>query len=362
MNSTDRPTRSKERDDLEQAIAVLEEKRSLLGDEIVDIAIASMREKLADLGVGSRASHEPQQRKLVTVLFADVSGFTAMAERMDHEIVNSVINSLWSRVDKAIQDHGGRIDKHIGDAVMALFGTPTVREDDPERAIRAALQIQTEVQEWKNEFSDSKYSQQSQSQNIHLRIGINTGPALLGRVGTIGEFTAIGNTVNLANRLENAAPIGGILISHDTYQHVRGVFEVTVLEPIQVKGKSERIQVYTVHGIKPRAFRVATRGVEGIETRTVGREEELAKMHAAFRQLVERHELHLINIVAEAGTGKSRLLYEFTRWLELQAQPMHLFKGRATQEIAQIPYALLRDILSFSFGIQDNDSAAVARQ
>ncbi|HZJ24112.1 MAG TPA: adenylate/guanylate cyclase domain-containing protein, partial [Anaerolineales bacterium] len=108
MNSIGRPTRSKERDDLEQAIAALEEKRSLLGDEIVDIAIASMREKLAGLGAGSRASHEPQQRKLVTVLFADVSGFTTMAERMDHEMVSTVINSLWSRVDKAIHDHSGR--------------------------------------------------------------------------------------------------------------------------------------------------------------------------------------------------------------------------------------------------------------
>jgi predicted ATPase/class 3 adenylate cyclase len=281
---------------------------------------------------------------------------------MDHEIVNTVINSLWSRVDKAIQDHGGRIDKHIGDAVMGLFGTPTAREDDAERAIRAALQIQTEVQKWKQEFNDSIANQPTQSQDLHLRIGINTGPALLGTVGTIGEYTAIGNTVNVSSRLQAAAPIDGILISHDTYQHVRGVFEVTVLDPIQVKGKSEPIQVYTVNSIKPRAFRVATRGVEGIETRTIGREEELAKMQTAFQQVIEQRKLHLINIVAEAGKGKSRLLYEFTKWLDAQTHPLHLFKGRATQEIAQIPYALLRDIFSFSFGIQDNDSAAVARQ
>src|SRR6185503_9855829 len=108
MNSLDKPTHLKERDELEQAIAALEEKRSLLGAEIVDIAI------------------------------------TAMAERMDHELVSTVINSLWSRVDKAIHDHGGRIDKHIGDAVMALFGTPTAREDDPQRSIQAAMQIQAE--------------------------------------------------------------------------------------------------------------------------------------------------------------------------------------------------------------------------
>jgi len=362
MNFEDKTSPSKKRKNIERAIDTLEAQRSILGDQIVDIAQEAMREKLARLDAETRLSHEPQERKLITVLFADVSGFTAMAEAMDHEIVSSVINSLWSRVDKAIRDHGGRIDKHIGDAVMALFGTPTAREDDPERAIRSALQIQAEVQKWKKEFDNSISSQQSQTKNIQLRIGINTGPALLGTVGTIGEYTAIGDTVNLANRLENAAPAGGILISHDVYQHVRGIFDATVLDPITVKGKKEPIQVYTINGVKPRSFRVTTRGVEGIETRTIGREEELAKMKSAFENTVNQGRIHLINIVAEAGTGKSRLLYEFARWLDMQEHPLHLFRGRATQEMAQIPYALIRDIFSSTFAIQDNDRATAARQ
>jgi predicted ATPase len=245
---------------------------------------------------------------------------------------------------------------------MALFGTPTAREDDPQRAIRAALQIQTEVQEWTWELGKMLSAQGQQPHKIHLRIGINTGPALLGTVGTIGEYTAIGDTVNLANRLEQAAPPGGILISYDTYKHVRGVFDVTVLKPITVKGKSEPIQVYTVNSVRPRAFHTPTRGVEGIETRTIGREEELAKMQSSFERVVKNRQLYLINVVAEAGTGKSRLLYEFGRWLDSQPYSIQLFKGRATQEMAQIPYALLRDIFSSSFGIQDHDSAAVARQ
>src|SRR5215208_2652068 len=362
MNLEDKTNYSKELENLNRAIAALEEQRSTVGDQVVDSAQAAMREKLVHLQEKTRESHELQERKLVTVLFADVSGFTAMAEAMDHEVVGTVINSLWSRVDRAIQAHGGRIDKHIGDAVMALFGTPTAREDDPEQAIRAALQVQAEVQMWKQEFNTSASNRQPQSQGVQLRIGINTGPALLGTVGTIGEYTAIGNTVNLASRLEAAAPTDGILISQDTYQHVRGIFEITVLEPIQVKGKREPIQVYTINGLRPRAFRVSTRGVEGIETRTIGREEEMSKLQSAFQQVVEQRQLSLINIVAEAGTGKSRLLYEFTRWLDVQNQPMHLFKGRATQEISQIPFALLRDIFASSFGIQDNDSAAIARQ
>lgn len=359
MSSEDQVNLSGEEKDLEQAIQVLEKHRSLLGDEAVNAALVSMREKLTRL---KAERHQPQERKLITVLFADVSGFTAMAESMDHEIVNSVINSLWSRVDKAIQDHGGRIDKHIGDAVMALFGTPTAREDDPERAIRAALQIQNEVQKWKTEFASAGSPQRLQAQGIQLRIGINTGPVLLGTVGTIGEYTAIGNSVNVASRLEQAAPPGGILISYDTYQHVRGVFDVTALQPIIVKGKSEPIQIYIVNGARPRAFRVPTRGVEGIETRTIGREEELAKMQSALEQVMEKQQMHLINIVAEAGTGKSRLLYEFARWLDAQNHSLYLFRGRATQEMAKIPYALLRDIFSSSFGIQDHDNGTTARK
>src|SRR6266498_4317843 len=171
MNFEDRTSHSNEADDLHRAIEALDAQRSVLGDDVVDIAQRSMREKLARLNRGIRGADEPQELKLITVLFADVSGFTAMAESMDHEVVNMVINSLWSRVDKAIQDHGGRIDKHIGDAVMGLFGTPTAREDDAERAIRAALKIQAEVQKWKQEFDSTLSHGQPKSQNIQLRIG-----------------------------------------------------------------------------------------------------------------------------------------------------------------------------------------------
>jgi class 3 adenylate cyclase/tetratricopeptide (TPR) repeat protein len=360
MSAEENRNSSGEVRNLYHALEELEGQRAILGDQTVDLAQSAIHEKIARLAQETAAS-ERQVRKLITILFADVSGFTAMAEAMDHEIVTGMINSLWSRVDRAIQEHGGRIDKHIGDAVMALFGTPTAREDDPERAIRAALQMQAEIQKWKDEFKATP-STRDQPPNIQLRIGINTGPALLGTVGTIGEYTAIGNTVNLASRLESAAPAGGILISHDTFQHVRGIFETAALEPIRVKGQSKPIQVYTVSGIKPREFRIAARGVEGIETRMIGREQELARMQTTLEQAASRRQLHLIHIVAEAGTGKSRLLYEFVKWLSVQSHGLYVMKGRATLETAQTPYALLRDLFSSSFGIQDHDGAAVARQ
>jgi len=347
---------------LKQAIAALEAQRSALGDAVVDAALGPMREKLATLEGKSAQPQESQQRKQVTMLFADVSGFTKMSEQLDHEEVSGIINALWSRLDKTILDQDGFIDKHIGDAVMALFGTPTAREDDPERAIRAALAMQAEIKDLKATFGSSNPHLQPLVNNIQMRIGINTGPVLLGTIGSTGEYTAIGDAVNLASRLEHAAPVGGVLISQDTYQHVRGIFDVTPLDPIGVKGKSEPIQVFVVNARRPRSFKVTTRGVEGIETHTVGREIELEKMKAALNAMTESSQTHLVSIVAEAGTGKSRLLFEFMRWLEDQHFSLSLFKGRATQEMSKTPYALVRNILSTSFEIQDSDTAAVARK
>jgi len=349
-----------ELEQLEQTIAALEAQRATLGDDVVETALGPLREKLA--AVQAKQSPEAQQRKLVTVLFADVSGFTHMSEQLDHEEVSEIINALWSRLDKTILDLGGFIDKHIGDAVMALFGAPTAQEDDPERAIRAALGMQAEIKSWKAGFSEINPTLHGLVQNIKMRIGINTGPVLLGTVGTTGEYTAIGDAVNLASRLEHAAPVGGVLISQDTYQHVRGIFEVIPLDPIQVKGKSEPIQVYVVNARRPRSFRITSRGVEGIETRTIGREVELGKIQAALQTVMEASQVHLVSIVAEAGTGKSRLLYEFMKWLEEQHYSLRLFKGRATPEMMHTPYALLRNLLATSFEIQDSDTGSEARE
>jgi predicted ATPase/class 3 adenylate cyclase len=339
-----------ERTQLEQAIAALEGQRAILSDAVVNAALAPMREKLAALRAQQPTG---QERKLVTVLFADVSGFTAMSETMDPEEVSATMNALWARLDTAITAQGGTIDKHIGDAIMALFGAPTAHEDDPERAIRAALAMQAELHDFN--------SVERLTVPLRMRIGINTGIALLGEVGTTAEYTAMGDTVNLASRLEHAAPVGGILISHDTYRHVRGVFEVLSLDPISVKGKAEPVQVYVVRAAKPRAFRVSTRGVEGVETRTIGREAELRQLQLALFAARDGQP-QLVSVVAEAGVGKSRLLYEFNNWIDLLAEHTLLFRGRATQEMINLPYALIRNLLASRFEIQESDPAAVARE
>ncbi len=333
-----------DREQLEQAIAHMEAQRAALGDAAVDAAIAGLRQKLEAL----ESQPAEQQRKQATVLFADVSGFTAMSETMDAEEVADTMNALWERIDRAITDCGGLVDKHIGDAVMALWGTEEAREDDPERAVRGALAMQAELAAFRDE----------RKVQLAMRVGVNTGPVLLGGVGTTGEFTAMGDAVNLASRLEHAAPVGGILISHDTYRHVRGVFDVQQQEPLKVKGKVEPVQAYVVQQAKPRAFRMATRGVEGIETRMVGRDAELLTLQNAFHDVVEEAETRVVTIVGDAGVGKSRLLYEFENWIELLPGEIYYFKGRAAPELRTIPYGIIRDMFRYRFDILESDSAA----
>jgi len=331
---------------LQEALTHLERQRAILGDAVVEAAIAALRRQMAELA--AEVQPPEQQRKQATVLFADLSGFTALAETMDAEELTDLLNALWQALDSAIVAHGGSIDKHVGDAVMALWGTEQAREDDPARAVRAGLAMQRALQAFCQERGVS----------LSMRIGIHTGPVLLGRVGTTGEFTAMGDTVNLANRLEQAAPPGGVLISHNTCRQVQGLFEVRTLPPIQVKGKREPVQTYVVLESRPRAFRMATRGVEGIVTRMVGREAELGFLQDAFRQAVETASPRLVTVLGEAGVGKSRLLSEFEQWLEGQGEPIRQYRSRSTAEMQATPYSLWRDLFAYRFDIHESDTAS----
>lgn len=334
---------------LNQTITALEAQRSVLGDALVEAMLAPVRAKLAML----QAQTQPTagQRKHVTVLFADVFGFTALSETLDAEDVRDMLNAIWQQLDAAILAQGGKIDKHIGDGVMALWGAETAREDDPERAIKAALLMQAKL----SVFAET------QRNPLQMRIGLNTGPVLLGMVGSTNEYTAMGDTVNVASRLEQAAPIGGILIAHDIYRQVRGVFDVVPQPPLTVKGKAEPLQTYLVQRAKPRAFRMLTRGVEGVETRLVGRAAEMLQLQTAFMEVMEQHRLRTLTVTAEAGLGKSRLIQEFLHWAELAGKSFRLFSGRATPSTSETPYALLRDLLAFRFEIPESDTLPEAR-
>ena len=351
-------------DDLKKAIAAQEALRSTLGDAVVDAVLNVLQKQLAELE--AQLSPPTQQRKLVTVLFADVSGFTAMSEHLDAEDVTAIMNALWQRLDQAIIEQGGRIDKHIGDAIMALWGSEISSEDDAERALRAALKMQEEVAGFQVSSIPSRSDkgmalEEPIDVKLSVRIGINTGQVLLGQVGTTSEFTAMGDTVNTASRLEHAAPVGGILISHHTFQHISGIFDVQELEPLYVKGKSEALQVYLVQRLKPRRFRSSRRGIQGVYTQMVGREAEMQRLQDALLKTAEQGRAQVITVSADAGVGKSRLVHEFEQWVDLQPWDVFWFRGRAAPHMQRLPYALLRDVFTMRFQIQESDPLAVVQ-
>ena len=293
-----------------------------------------------------------EQRKQVTVLVADVSNLTTAWETLDPEEVQDRLMSLWTRLDQVIRGHGGTLDQRMGESALALWGAETAREDDAERAIRAALALSTELGAPYGEF---------RSVSPPLRIGLSTGLALVTMTSPTSP-TASGEPVTFARRLSQLAPDTAPLITHATYRHVRSIFDVQAVEPVRLSGRTEPLTVYRVTRAKPRAFHPATRGVEGVETRLIGREEELKRLQDAFAIVAEDRCLQMVTALGEAGVGKSRLLDEFEQWVEVNPQHVWYFKGRADERTQTLPYFLFRDLLSFRFEILDSDAAAVARQ
>jgi predicted ATPase/class 3 adenylate cyclase/predicted Ser/Thr protein kinase len=293
-----------------------------------------------------------EQRKQVTVLFADLAGLTSLPAMRDAEELSDATKALVEVIDGVASEYGGAVTKQIGDTVVALWGARAAHEDDPERAVRAALRMQQAAAD----FIAAQGGGQAQP---FLRIGVSTGLVLVSGGG--GELTATGEAVRLAQRLQQQSETGGVLISHDTYRHVRGVFDAPAPESLAFEGRGEPVEVYRVLRAKARAFRVRTRGVEGVETRMVGRQGELKHLTDALETASEDRELQIVTVVGEAGLGKSRLLYEFSNWQELLPELWYVFNGRAGESEVGLPYSLLRDVFSFRFEIQDSDSPEVAR-
>jgi predicted ATPase/class 3 adenylate cyclase len=324
-------------------------------------ALVRAAQRLMPTGLADRiratrgqVSHE---RRLVTILFSDVRGSTAMAEELDPEDVMEIMNGAFDYLIEPIYRHEGTLARLMGDAILAFFGAPIAHEDDPERAIRAGLEIVQGAERYAVQLE-----QERGLAGFTVRVGINTGLVVVGEVGSDlrVEYTAMGDAVNLAARMEQAAPEGSVLITHDTYRHVRGVFDVRPQEPLAVRGKRDPVRTYVVLRAKPRAFRIGTRGLEGVETRMVGRNAQLLTLQDFYKDAIEDGETHVVTIVGEAGVGKTRLLDEFLQWGELRPETFYYFKGRAASTTQSVPYSVWRDMLSYRFQIMESDSAAAA--
>ncbi len=298
-----------------------------------------------------------QERRIVTILFSDVKGSTAMAGDLDPEEWVEIMQGAFDLLIEPIYRYEGTVARLMGDAIVAFFGAPIAHEDDPERAIHAALDIISGAREYA-----TRLGQERGLVGFHVRVGINTGLVVAGEVGSDlrMEYTAMGDAVNVAARMEQNAPPGGVLITDDTYRHVRGVFDVSPQPPLMVKGKAEPLLTYLVERAKPRAFRSGRRGVQGVETRLVGRQAELLTLQNAYQDVIEDGETRVVTVVGEAGVGKSRLLHEFVDWAELRPEVWWYFRGRASALTRSVPYSLWRDLFAFRFEIRESDSRDTA--
>ena len=338
-----------DRQQLEAAIAVLEAQRNLVGDAVTNAALAPMRERLAGI-----QEHEQSLRQ-VTVLFMDVVGSTALSRHLDPEDIQTIIDGALQRLTTIVNDHQGRVLQYAGDSLLAVFGARDVREDDPERAVRCGLAIVREAQQIGAEVRTAW-----RDGDFNVRVGIHTGSVLLG--GGIDDASTIrGIAVNIAARMEQTAPVGGVRISHETRHHVRGKFDLTDEPPIGVKGFTEPMRTHLVLRATPRSFGTVGRGVEGVTTSMVGREGELARLTEAYETARDERSLILVTVSGDPGLGKTRLMVEFEHWIELNHSAVVRLHGRSQPYSNSVPYGLLRALLAWHFEILDSDSQAMAQ-
>ncbi len=252
----------------------------------------------------------PQERRVVTVMFADITGSTPLADRLDPEDMRAILTGYFNLMTQQIRRHGGTVEKYIGDAVMAVFGLPAAHEDDPDRAIRAAL----DMQEALNLFNVRRLEREPGVARLQMRIGINTGEvAAPSEQSTRQDFLITGDAVNVAARLQQAASPDIILVGERTYLTTRDVFDFRPIAPLNLRGKQELVPAWAVQGRRETSAPYAQhpRGIEGLESPLVGRALELTLMHATYARVQAEQRPHLITLLGVPGIGKSRLMREF---------------------------------------------------
>jgi class 3 adenylate cyclase/tetratricopeptide (TPR) repeat protein len=282
-----------------------------------------------------------EERKVVTVLFADLVGFTSRAEQMDPEDVRGVLEPYHARLRTELERRGGTVEKFIGDAVMALFGAPVAHEDDPERAVRAALAIR----DWILDEGE-----------LQVRVAVTTGEALvaLGARPTEGEGMASGDVVNTAARLQSAAPVNGILVDETTYRATEQKIDYTETEPVTAKGKQEPVPAWEV---------VEARSSFGVDVTQaqraplIGRERELDVLVNALERVRAERSPQLVTLVGVPGIGKSRLVFELSEVIESEAELTSWRQGRSLPYGEAVSFWALGEMVKAQTGILETDSA-----
>jgi class 3 adenylate cyclase len=292
------------------------------------------------------------ERRVVTVLFCDVVNSTSLAERLDPEEWTELMNRVFAVLTAPVQRYDGTVGKLLGDGMLAFFGAPVAHEDDPQRAVLAALDMIEGVNGLRDQI------QRDFDFDLNIRVGINTGPVVVADVGGAAamEHTAMGEAVNVAARMEQTAKPGWIQISEDTFNRVGSLFEVEALGKIGVKGKTEPVSTYRVNGLNPN--RASGRGIAGVSAPLTGRDREFAQLKEAADQ-VRQGRGQIICLIGEAGLGKSRLVAELKKyWFEdATAQQWHVMYGVPYD--SSRPFGLFQNYARSMFGVELDDPAEV---
>jgi class 3 adenylate cyclase/tetratricopeptide (TPR) repeat protein len=292
-----------------------------------------------------RVPESEGERKYVTAMFSDLSGYTAMTEKLDPEEVKEIMSRIFGEIAQVVTKYEGFIEKFIGDAVVAFFGVPTAHEDDPIRAIKVAR----EIHELVGTMSPEVEKRTGKSLSMHT--GINTGLVVTGEVNTEkGTHGLAGETINVASRLSSLAKAGEILVGHDTYRQAEGHFTFDALEPMIIKGKEGPVQAYKV--LSPKLKPTTIHRLSGLRSLLIGRKVELDALKEALENL-PKGKGRIFSICGDAGTGKSRLAEEFKNSLDLAG--IQWLEGHAYAYSQNIPYFPLIDLLNRVFQIEEGD-------
>lgn len=342
------PVASADLQALRQAVAALESQRGLLGDAVVDLALAPLRQQLSKLEQASQL-----RRAQVTVMFADIVGSTELASRLDAEDVLQLFGSLLERAAACVRAQGGRVLRFTGDGLKAAFGTEGAQEDDAARAVQAGLDILADLRQ----HIVPLQQRLGAGHDLNLRVGLHTGDVVFG-AGFEDDDTLTGDAVNVAARMEQSAPPGMLRVSADTWALVRGQFVADAQPPLQLKGINRPVHTWLVRAPEASGLPGGERGIEGLAQPLVGRAEELAQLRSCLAAVAEAGVLRHITLVGDAGLGKSRLLREALggdsrRWTLLQA--------RAHPRDSLRSWGVLRQLLTGFCRIADSDPAETAR-
>ena len=296
------------------------------------------------------------ERKQVTVMFCDMEGFTPLSEMLGIEDAYAIMDQVYEILIHKVHDYEGTVNEMTGDGIMALFGAPVALEDAPQRAIRSSLAIHREMAK----FSDQLKQERKDIPPVKMRIGIHTGPVVVGTVGNDlrVEFKAVGDTVNLASRVEGLADPGATYMTEDTFKLAEGFFRFEALGEKEIKGKEDPIKVYRAIVASTRRTRFDVSAERGL-TSFVGRERELQLLQDGFERAKGAHG-QAFSIVSEAGIGKSRLLYEFRK--ALASEDVMFLEGRCLSYSSGVAYHPVIDILKANFDIRQGDGDLQIRE